>query len=78
MEKLKAGIRESYRSSRYNLNKGSARSPCWTKLVKMVEFELPPSMVDVQARTLLADMRARHGNARARAWIPWARPKKNC
>ena len=59
VEKLKAGIRESYRSSRYNLNKGSAQKSMLDKLVKMVEFELPPSMVDVQARTLLADMRAR-------------------
>lgn len=59
VEKLKAGIRESYRSSRYNLNKGSAQKSMLDKLVKMAEFELPPSMVDVQARTLLADMRAR-------------------
>ena len=41
------------------INKGSAQKSMLDKLVKMVEFELPPSMVDVQARTLLADMRAR-------------------
>ena len=77
VEKLKAGIRESYRSSRYNLNKGSAQKSMLDKLVKMVEFELPPSMVDVQARTLLADMRARL-ERQGKSLIPWARAKKNC
>ncbi len=59
LDKMREAIHESYRSSRQNLNKGAAQKQLLDKLLKMVEFPLPESMVENQTRSLLADMRTR-------------------
>lgn len=59
VEKLREAITGSYTQSRVNLNKSAAQKTLLDRLLKMVEFELPPSLVDTQVRTLLGDMAAR-------------------
>lgn len=59
VEKLKETIGNSYTQSRGNLNKSVAQKTLLDALLKMVEFELPPSLVEVQMNTLLGDMAAR-------------------
>ncbi|MGN0009061.1 MAG: trigger factor [Desulfovibrionaceae bacterium] len=57
--KMHDAIRESYRTSRQNLNKGAAQKQLLDKMLKMVDFPLPESMVESQIRSLLADMQVR-------------------
>jgi len=59
VEKLREAISNSYTQSRTNLNKSAAQKTLLDRLLKMVEFELPPSLVETQVRTLLGDMSAR-------------------
>ncbi len=59
VDKMREAITESYRSSREKLNKGAAQKELLDRLLKMVDFVIPDSMMDVQVRTLLADMRTR-------------------
>lgn len=59
LEKLREGIIESYRKSRESLNKGAAEKKMLDQLLKLVDFPLPESLLDVQVRSLLADLRVR-------------------
>ena len=59
LEKLREGIAESYRKSRESLNKGAAEKKILDQLLKLVDFPLPESLLDVQVRSLLADLRVR-------------------
>ena len=59
VEKLREAITGSYTQSRANLNKSAAQKTLLDRLLKMVDFELPPSLVETQERTLLGDMAAR-------------------
>jgi len=59
VDKLREAITGSYTQSRANLNKSAAQKTLLDRLLKMVEFELPPTLVDTQVRTLLGDMAAR-------------------
>ena len=59
VDKLKETIANSYIQSRTNLNKSAAQKNLLDGLLKMVQFELPPSLVETQMNTLLGDMAAR-------------------
>ena len=59
VDKLRSTIGESYRSSRENLNKAAAQKKLLDKLLKMVDFELPQSMLEVSVKNLLVDMQGR-------------------
>jgi trigger factor len=59
VEKLRETITQSYTKSRFDLNKSAAQKTLLDRMLKMVEFELPPSMVETAMRTLLGDMAAR-------------------
>ncbi len=59
VEKLKEAITKSYTESRTGLNKSAAQKSLLDGLLKMVAFELPPSLVETQMNTLLADMAGR-------------------
>lgn len=59
LEKLREGIAESYRRSRESLNKGAAEKKILDQLLKLVDFPLPDSLLEVQIRSLLADLRVR-------------------
>ncbi|OXS27720.1 MAG: trigger factor [Desulfovibrio sp. MES5] len=59
VDKLKETIANSYIQSRTNLNKSMAQKNLLDGLLKMVQFELPPSLVETQMNTLLGDMAAR-------------------
>lgn len=59
VEKLKETITTSYRQSRENLNKSAAQKTLLDRLLKMVEFPLPDSLLDVQLRSLIGAMAAR-------------------
>ncbi len=55
MEKLREAFVDSYTRSRTNLHKGTAQKQLLDKLVKMVEFDLPESMIDTHTRSMLAE-----------------------
>jgi trigger factor len=59
MEKLRAGIGESYRKSRESLHRSAAQKNLLDRLLAMTDFPLPESMVDMNVGNLLADMRSR-------------------
>ncbi|MDO5484011.1 MAG: trigger factor [Desulfovibrionaceae bacterium] len=59
VDKLKEAIVTSYRQSRENLNKGAAQKTLLDRLLKMVEFPLPESLLEVQLRSLIGGMAAR-------------------
>jgi len=59
VDKLREGIAESYRKSRENLYRAAAQKKLLDGLLKMVDFTLPESMVDLNVRNLLADMQGR-------------------
>lgn len=59
VEKLREGIVDSYKKSREGLNKAAAQKTLLDRLLKMVEFELPESMVETHTRTLVAETRSR-------------------
>lgn len=59
VDKLKETITRSYTQSRENLNKSAAQKTMLDRLLKMVEFALPESVVETQMRTLLSDLAAR-------------------
>ena len=59
VEELRTAFSVSISKSRYELNKSAAQKTLLDRLLKMVAFELPPSMVDNAVRTLLYDMSAR-------------------
>lgn len=57
--RLKEVIARSYAKSRFELNKSVAQKTLLDRLLKMVEFELPPALLETAMRTLLGDMAAR-------------------
>jgi trigger factor len=59
VDTLRAGISESYRKSRENLHRATAQKKLLDGLLKMVDFTLPESMVDLNVKNLLADMQGR-------------------
>ena len=59
VDKLKETIARSYTQSRENLNKSAAQKTILDRLLKMVDFPLPESLLDIQMRTLLTDLKAR-------------------
>lgn len=59
VEKLREGIIDSYKKSRDGLNRAAAQKSLLDRLLKMVEFDLPESMVEIHTRTLLADTKHR-------------------
>lgn len=59
VDKLREAITRSYTQSRENLNRSAAQKSMLDRLLKMVDFTLPESLVETQLRTLLADLAAR-------------------
>jgi trigger factor len=59
VDKLREGIGESYRKSRENLHRAAAQKKLLDMLLTMVDFSLPQSMVDLNVKSLLADMQGR-------------------
>lgn len=59
MDALRAAITESYTQSRARLSKSAAQKSLLDSMLKMVTFELPPSLVETQMRTLMGDMASR-------------------
>jgi len=59
VDKLRAGITESYRKSRESLHRATAQKALLDSLLKTVDFTLPQSMLDLNVKTLLADMQGR-------------------
>lgn len=59
VEKLSEGIAASYRQSRESLHRAAAQKKLLDGLLKMVDFPLPESMVDLSVKNLLADMQGR-------------------
>ena len=59
VDKLKETISRSYARSRENLNRSAAQKTILDRLLKMVDFPLPESLLDIQMRTLLSDLKAR-------------------
>ncbi len=58
MESLRQAFIDSYVRSRTNLHKGTAQKELLDKLLKMVDFPLPESMVDTHARSMIAEKQA--------------------
>ncbi len=54
VEELRNAFVEQYIKSRESLQKGTAQKSLLDRLLKMVEFELPPTMIDLQLRSLIA------------------------
>ena len=59
VDTLREGIAASYRKSRENLHRAAAQSKLLDGLLKMVDFPLPESMIELNVKDLLADMRER-------------------
>lgn len=59
MAKMRENIAENCRRSQELLKRGVAQKKLLDSLLKMVDFPLPEAIVDIQARSLLADMRVR-------------------
>ena len=59
VDALRAAITESYTQSRARLSKSAAQKSLLDSMLKMVTFELPPSLVETQMRTLMGDMASR-------------------
>lgn len=59
MEKLRAAIVDSYSTSRNNLHKAAAQKVLLDKLLKMVDFPLPDTIVDNHLRGIIADRKHR-------------------
>ncbi len=57
VEALKEAFVQSYTQNRTNLHKGTAQKKLLDSLLKMVDFDLPESMIDTHTRTALADRR---------------------
>ncbi len=55
IESLRQAFIDSYVRSRTNLHKGTAQKEMLDKLLKMVDFELPESMVDTHLRSMVAE-----------------------
>lgn len=66
LEKLREGVGKAYEVSSGQLHKSVAQKKLLDQMLKLCDFPLPPSYVDLQARFLLGDMGARlerHGKS---------------
>lgn len=59
LEKMRESVRESYMNTRKNLAKSQAQHKMLEKLLKMVDFPLPESMVENYTNNILMDMRSK-------------------
>ncbi len=59
LEALRNAFVDSYTKSRNNLHKGTAQKQLLDSLLKMVEFDLPESMVETHTRSLLAERQSK-------------------
>ncbi len=59
VEKLREAFVETYTRSRTSLHKGAAQKQLVDTVLKMVEFELPESLLDNHTRSLVAERKAR-------------------
>ena len=59
VEKLRQSLEKSYAQTRTSLVKGSAQKTLLDRLLKLVDFPLPETLVKIQQTTLLDDMAAR-------------------
>ena len=59
VDAMRANITETYRKSRENLHRATAQKTLLDRLLGMVDFPLPESMVDLSVKDLLADMKGR-------------------
>ena len=59
VDKMREGISDSYRKSRERLHRATAQKKLLDRLLAMVEFALPESMVELHVKNLLADMQGR-------------------
>lgn len=59
VEKLRETLTTAYAKTRTDLNKSAAQKILLDRMLKLVHFDLPPSMVKNATRTLLGDMDAR-------------------
>lgn len=59
VDKLKAAITESYVKTRERLHRGAAQKALLDRLLKMTDFALPPSMLEADVNTLMADLAVR-------------------
>ncbi len=59
VEKLREAFVDSYTRSRTNLHKGAAQKQLVDIVLKMVDFELPASLVENHQRSLVAERKAR-------------------
>lgn len=57
MEKLRESVRQSYMSSREELNKAAAQKMLLDNLLKLVDFPLPPSMVESHVDMIIGDLK---------------------
>ncbi len=55
LDKMREIIRSSYLKNIKDLNKGVAQHKLLTQMLKTCEFEIPPSMIDMETRFLLAN-----------------------
>lgn len=59
VEKMRGAVVESYRTNRESLHRAAAQKKLLDRLLAAVDFPLPESMVALNVRNLLADMRTR-------------------
>jgi trigger factor len=59
VEGLRTGISESYRNSREILHRAAAQKSLLDTLLRMTDFTLPQSMLDLNVKSLLTDMQGR-------------------
>ena len=59
VDALYARITETYRNSRENLHRGAAQTTLLDRLLGMVDFPLPESMVELNVKDMLARMQGR-------------------
>jgi trigger factor len=57
MDKLRESVRQSYMTSREELNKSVAQKTLLDNLLKMVDFPLPESMVESHINMIIGDLR---------------------
>lgn len=60
LEKMREAVISSYMQSREQLHKSTAQKAMLDQLLKMVEFDLPESMVDMYVANLVEDIRAKN------------------
>jgi len=59
VDAMRASLTETYRKSREDLHRATAQKTLLDRLLEMVDFPLPESMVDLNVKDLLAGMKGR-------------------